>query len=149
MEAPYLYRGTTEGWPGNNVLQEQQITCTTTDPLVATLFAIECRNHGRAVILAARRELFGDLIGPPNHFALIESAVNLLISPLDFARRAIILEVDEILEVLREIGFDQISIRIKDKAARRETLISSYEAGHRLNEEQLQQFNSRVFEAES
>ena len=49
---PYLYRGTTAGWPGNSVLQAERITCTSTDPLVATLFAIECRNHGRAIIAA-------------------------------------------------------------------------------------------------
>ena len=62
---PYLYRGTTAGWPGNSVLQEEQITCTSTDPLVATLFAIECRNHGHAVILAVRTELFDKVLGPP------------------------------------------------------------------------------------
>ena len=84
---PYLYRGTTAGWPGNSVLQEEQITCTSTDPLVATLLPIECRNHGRAVILAAKRANFDGLLGPANHFSVIESAVNLHVPPLEFARR--------------------------------------------------------------
>src|SRR5437016_3765656 len=108
MEIRYLYRGTTEGWRGYPVLPGPAITCTTTDPLVATLFAIECRNHGHAVILAARADLFGGLIGPANHFDLIESAVNVLMSPLDFAQGAVTLEIDRVLDTLREIGFDQI-----------------------------------------
>ena len=149
MEDRYLYRGTTEGWPGRPVLPGPDITCTTTDPLVATLFAVECRNHGRAVVLAARRDLFKNLIGPENYFGMIESAVNLLMCPLDFSRKAVTLEVDKVLEVLREIGFDQLPIRLKDKAARREALVSSYGAGHRLSEEQLRQFELRVFEAGS
>ena len=85
---PYLYRGTTAGWPGNPVLQEEEITCTSTDPLVATLFAIECRNHGPAVILAARQDQFLGLIAPTNHFFVFESAVNLYIPPLQFASKA-------------------------------------------------------------
>jgi len=101
MEIRYLYRGTTEGWRGHPVLPGPEITCTTTDPLVAALFAIECRNHGHAVVMAARRDRFEGLIGPANHFDIIESAVNLLISPLDFAQGAVTLEVDQVWEVLR------------------------------------------------
>ncbi len=79
MEFRYLYRGTTEGWPGNEIMQERRITCTTTDPFVAALFGVECRNHGHAVILMVREDVFPDLVGPSNHFAMIESAVNLRI----------------------------------------------------------------------
>jgi hypothetical protein len=68
MSLAYLYRGTTEGWPGSLALQNERMTCTTTDPLVATFFAIECRNHGSALILAAPSRLFEGLFGPPNHF---------------------------------------------------------------------------------
>jgi hypothetical protein len=67
---PYLYRGTTTGWPGNPVLREQNITCTSTDPLVATLFAIECRNHGRAIVAVARQDKFVGLVAPENHFVV-------------------------------------------------------------------------------
>jgi hypothetical protein len=147
MEARYLYRGTTEGWPGNAVLQTRQITCTTTDPFVAALFAIECRNHGHAVVLAARRDLFKGLIAPRNHFDILEYAVNVRISPLEFARQAVvILDVDEVVEVLREIGFDQIPIRIGDKWTLRQALLSS-KSRQRLNMEQIRLFNLRAIEA--
>jgi hypothetical protein len=148
MEFRYLYRGTTEGWPGNEVLQDQRITCTTTDPLVAALFGVECRNHGHAVILVAREDRFLDVIGPANHFALLESAVNLMIPPVDFVRKVeVILEVDEVLKTLGEIGLGQIPIRLRDKWALREALIASYEAGQRLNEVQRRQFATRILGA--
>jgi len=145
----YLYRGTTEGWPGNKVLQEEQITCTTTDLLVAALFAIKGRNHGPAVILAAQGSLFAELVAPPNHFAVIESAVNLRIRPIQFAKQAeMVLNVDEVLEFLREIGFE-IPVRLRDHEALREALLYTYEAGQRLNSDQLDLFNSRAFGAKS
>jgi len=132
-------------WPGNEVLRDQRITCTTTDPLVACLFGVECRNHGHAVILMAREDLFLGAIGPSNHFVVIDAAINLMIPPEDFARKAErILEVDEVLRILAEIGFDQVPIRIRDKWALREALIGSYEARHRLSEEQLRQFETRI-----
>src|SRR4051794_8251089 len=66
----YLYRGTTRDWPGNECLRHEGVTCTTTDPLVATLFAIESRNHGPAVILAVRRGVFEEL-AESNYFSVI------------------------------------------------------------------------------
>lgn len=146
--AVYLYRGTTEGWPGNSVLQDEQITCTTTDPLVASLFAIECRNHGHAVILMARADAFVDRIGPSNHFEVMESAVNVLVPPQDFARKPDgVHEVDEVLTILAEMGFGPLPVRIRDKWALREALIGSYEAGQRLNHEQLLEFANRLLGA--
>jgi hypothetical protein len=101
-------------------LQVLRITCTSTDPLVATLFAVECRNHGRAIIAAAKRENFRGLVGPPNHFAVLESAVNLYVPPPEFAARVqIMLDVDRALAILSEIGFKDLPVRIRDKEALR------------------------------
>ena len=111
---PYLYRGTTVGWPGNTCLQEQQITCTTTDPLVATLFAIECRNHGRAVILAARRDLFEELIGSDELLfcdRMRRQLCDALRSNLP-AMAEVVLDVDRVIEILRELGFERSPVRI-------------------------------------
>jgi hypothetical protein len=147
---PYLYRGTTAGWPGNSVLQEERITCTSTDPLVATLFAIECRNHGHAVILAAtKRDDFLGYTAPPNYFFDYESSVNLYIPPLQFAAEAgIILEVDRALAILRELGFEELPVRISSKEMLRDALWQSYVAGQRLSVEQLDRFNSRMLGVE-
>lgn len=145
----YFYRGTTAGWPGNETLQGQRITCTTTDPLVAALFGVECRNHGPAVILMAREEQFLGLIGPSNHFAVLESAINLMITPLEFAGKIErVLDVEEVLKILGEMGFDGISIRLRDKEMLREALLATYEAGQRMNEEQLLEFVTRMLGAE-
>ncbi len=143
----YLYRGTTEGWPGNDCLREEGITCTTTDPLVATLFAVECRNHGPAIILAAPRAAFERLIGPENFFKDMECAINLRIPPVEFARRAVLrLDVDRALERLRTIGFDWLSVRIGGREALREAIKESHLAAQRLNPEQIRLFNQNMRE---
>ncbi len=148
MEVRYLYRGTTLGWPGNNVLQELRITCTTTDPLVATLFAVECRNHGRPAILVARRDLFADLIAEDNFFSVIECAVNVRISPLEFAALAeAVLDVEDALTILRELGLGEIPVRLSGTSALQAVLEESHLRGMRLDEEQLRMFNSLMFEA--
>lgn len=149
MEIRYLYRGTTEGWPGNEVLREERITCTTTDPLVAAIFGVECRNHGHAVILMARANDFPGLVGPPNIFEMIESSVNIMVPPEDFARRVErVLEVDEVLRILRDLGFGGVPVRIRDRSALQEALFASYQAGDRLNDEQLLDFVGRIRGAE-
>jgi filamentous hemagglutinin len=149
MSLGYLYRGTTEGWPGNPSLQEEQITCATTDPLVATLFAIHCRNYGQALVLVARKNLFDESIGPPNFFSVIESAVNLRLPPVEFARVAEIrLSVDRSVDILSELGFPNIPARLKDKSTLQQELAESHAAGVRLTKGQLQVFNLRIFETE-
>jgi hypothetical protein len=144
---PYLYRGTTAGWPGNPVLQEQEITCTSTDPLVATLFAIECRNHGQAVTLVVRRELFHKVPGPPNYFSITECAENLRISPAEFATKLeVALNVGRSIQILRELGFEDIPVRLSGRAALQQELDESHAAGLRLNDAQIALFNGRMFE---
>jgi hypothetical protein len=146
----YFYRGTTVGWAGSITLQEENITCTTTDPLVATLFAIECRNHGHAVILVARREPFRDLRGAPNYVSVGESAVNLRIVPTEFARMAELeLDVGRSIEILREIGFPDLPVRLAGYAALQYEIDESHAAGRRLNAEQIRLFNTRIFETTS
>lgn len=143
---PYLYRGTTAGWPGNSVLQEQRITCTSTDPFVATLFAIECRNRGRAVILVGRRGSFDEVLGPPNYFSVSESAVNVRVSPTEFASRAdLALTVDDSLRILGALGFEGIPVRLRGLAALQQELDESHAAGLRLNDEQIALYNGRMF----
>jgi hypothetical protein len=145
MADRYYYRGTTVGWPGDTMLQDQKTTCTTTDPLVATLFAIECRNYGRAVVLAARRDSFGSLIGPANYFDMIESAVNLLCPPLEFERQVdFFLDVD--IELLRELGFPDMPVRLSGKTILQQELEETHSLGMRLNKDQVTQFDARMQE---
>jgi hypothetical protein len=146
----YLYRGTTVGWAGSKMLQDENITCTTTDPLIATFFAIECRNHGRAVILAARRELFRELHDSQNYFSVIEAAVDLQIGPAEFARMAEIeLDVEKSIEILHELGIRDISVRLAGYDALQIEIRESHAAGLRLSVEQIRLFDTRMFESTS
>ena len=143
----YLFRGTTRGWPGNDILRSEGITCTTTDPLVATLFAIECRNHGRAVILAARLDSFSseERSGANNHFGVQESARNLRVQPSEFERRAsVTLEIDQALIYLRELGFSELPIRIQSKLHLMAVIEDTYRQRLRMSLEQIGLFNSRM-----
>ena len=132
------------------MLQEEQVTCTTIDPLVATLFAIECRDHGRAVILVARRELFAELHAAPNYFSVSEAAVNLQVVPVEFARMAeIALDVERSIEILREMGFQDIPVRLSGYSALQDEIDESHAAGLRLNAGQIRLFNARMLETGS
>lgn len=147
MEARYLYRGTTVGWPGNPTLRDRRISCATTDPLVATLFALECRDHGVAVILAARKTTMEDRVAPANYFDIIECAVNLQCSPIEFEKNAdFVLDVDDALEILRELGFTEMPVRLNGKSMLQQELEETHALGMRLNQVQIRRFDARMQE---
>jgi hypothetical protein len=150
METRYLYRGTRVGWPGNPTLRDRRTTCTTAHPLVATLFAIECRNHGAAAILAARRDSMEGRIAAANDFDIIECAVNVQCSPAEFEREAeFLLDVDAALEILRELGFADMTTRLNGKSMLHQELEETHALGMRLNEVQIRRFNARMQEVAS
>ena len=102
----YLYRGTTEGWPGNDASQRENRTCATSDPLVATLFAVECRNVGRAIIHVLRiaRE---QVLDSGNCFATEECERIVRLKPEEFASRAgSAIPVEKALAALASMGVE-------------------------------------------
>jgi len=144
---PFYYRGTTDGWPGNPTLQRQGMTCCTIDPFVATLFAILCRNHGRAVVLASRQSKHRALIGPTNHFDNIEASVNLLLSPIEFARKADVqLPVEFAMGYLRDIGITELPERISSNLELHEILHLTHNEGLRVSPLQLIHFQTLIME---
>jgi hypothetical protein len=145
--AHYLYRGTTRGWPGTSTTKLGEITPTSTDPLVAVLFAIEGRNKGRAVLLAVRRGAFSEMIDE-NYFSTIESAVNLAVSPADFANRADVrTEIDRAIHYLESIGFGSLPQRIQGNSGLHEVLAETHLLGIRLTPGQIRRFNALMLEA--
>ncbi len=143
----YYYRGTTRGWPGNPVLQALEITCVTTDPLVATLFALECRNHGQAAVLVAARGQY--LVAEENYFALEESAVNLRVLPLEFERTAdVVLDVDTALSILSSLGFSPLPIQVP-RSQLDHAIRISFAMGQRLTIRQIREFNHLMLESSS
>lgn len=141
----YLYRGTTVGWPGNLCLQDERITCCTTDPLVACLFAVECRAKGKAIIYVSSRDRYSNLIAADNHFSVIECAVNLNLVPSEFIDQSDYrLDVEEVLNILHRLGFEYLPVHIAGKVALRNWLQDSYNRGDRLSVEQLDSFNREM-----
>jgi hypothetical protein len=141
----YLYRGTTVGWPGNRSLQDAGVTCCTTDPLVACLFAVECRDQGRAALFATRRDRYTNLIVAENYFSITECAVNVQASPTGFITDADhMLSVDDALSILHSIGFPHLPERISGKGSLQTWLDETHIRGDRLNEEQIETFNHEM-----
>lgn len=138
---PLLYRGTSSGWPGNPVLSDLRITPTTTDPLVATLFAVECQRFGKGIVLGCRRSMVERLMGPSNVLSAIESEVVIDVAPLEFVERFAewIIGVDQARTALVEMGLD-VPAFIGDKRVLDDWLCRST----RLDAAAIAEFNRRV-----
>jgi hypothetical protein len=146
-ETVYLFRGTTDGWPGSSNAVHDSLTYTSIDPLVATLFAVECRNHGKAVVLALERGRFPEV--EPGEldqvFQVMECSVTLSVAPLDFAKNAVwTFDVDRCLEVLSQLGISDLPPRIKGKSHLHDTLAESHRLGQRLTREQIRRFTALI-----
>jgi hypothetical protein len=137
----FLYRGTTRGWPGNDASREENRTCATTDPLVATVFAVHCRNFGAAVVHVFDSRGY-QIVESTNCLADIEAEVLVESNPLDFAVAAVrTIEVDEAIEILDGMGF-KIPTRLPASAVQL-TRFLEVERDRRLQPEQIAEFNRR------
>ena len=76
--ATAFFRGTSEGFAGSPTLQKIGVTPASTDPVVATIFAIEAENYGRGVVhIASRIDLAGVEILKGNVLAHLEREVGI------------------------------------------------------------------------
>lgn len=138
---PMLYRGTSSGWPGNPVLQELRITPTTTNPLVAVLFGIECQRFGRGIVIACDRRDVEKLIGPSNVLSSLESEVVIDVPPTVFAERFgnWIIDVGVARQILTDMGIETPQL-IRDK----EQLQQELQRLGVMTPEQIAAFNERL-----
>jgi hypothetical protein len=91
------------------------MTYTTLDPLIATLFAVECRNHGQSIILATPRGRFAEL--DPSltdaYFRRLERSVTLDVLPLEFTEGATHeVDVEQAINFLKPLTSDWLPERI-------------------------------------
>ncbi len=136
----YLFRGTSEGYPGNPGLQRIGVTPASTDPVVSTLFATESENFGRGVLhIASPDDLKGIDIDAGNVLAGKEAEVAVGLPPLEFAKRAsTTISAAGARSILRELDI-KLPERIVDKdALGREITLSP-----RLNPAQTAEFLKR------
>lgn len=140
-----LYRGTSRGWPGSLSLQTLPMTCSSTDPLVATLFACLARSFGEGVVLIAGRGQFIEVEGRPNFFDCLECAVNLKIRPVDFAAKSrTIVPVDLSLDVLEGLGFAGLPRRFPDPTSLRIALHQTRTDSLRLDDDQILAYHTAI-----
>lgn len=126
-----------------------------TDPFVATLFAVECRNHGAAAVLVIARHKFPtaeveDHQNPIDAklnetFNSVECAVQLAASPAELEEQAdLVIDVDLAIKILGEMGFTGIPVRLASRDDLNDALFESRET--RLSTVQLRTFVARVRE---
>jgi hypothetical protein len=151
-EADYLYRGTTLGWAGTRMNQFIPRTSTSTDPLVATFFGLECLFHGHAIVQIIPRVQVQAFIRPPNRvdenecYSEIEREVALEMKPLELLEYVVhFIDVDDAREILLEIGLDQVPYQISAKAVLTEDLQTTHERNYRLDADQRREFNRLAF----
>jgi len=155
---PYYYRGTTRGWRGSSNSIEECITFVSTDPLVATLFAIECRNHGEAAVLLVARRAFqvvvsDDVSGRINPvdltFTVPECAVQLAVSAPELERQAsYIVKVDDAIRILEELGVKPLPIRMTGRSDLQDYIFGTHADGERLSINQIREFDRKIEEQE-
>jgi hypothetical protein len=138
---PFLYRGTTVRWPGNRCLQHERLTPTSRDPLVATLFGIECSRWGPAVLLLAdATELMGLMTGG-NMFAEIEQETVVMVSPLEFTEKYACCEIpiERARRALHDLGYE-LPVTISS----REALNDEIKIWRRLRTNEIARFDAMV-----
>src|ERR1700730_311767 len=103
-----LYRGTTPNWSGSKGLQRTGLTPTSTDPLVATLFALECLRYGPAIVQFCEVNSVVNLIAPGNVLADLEREVVVAVAPDIFTVQFVVstLTVQLSREILAELGYE-------------------------------------------
>ncbi|WP_157762538.1 putative T7SS-secreted protein [Nocardia yamanashiensis] len=101
---PPVFRGTTVGYEGSPGTQRVEVTPTSSDPGVATIFGTHSEQFGEAVVQIARPE---DILGVERYLGYIpaEAEVGLGIIPVEFAARASIeIPVSFARSILEEMG---------------------------------------------
>nr|WP_238691736.1 LysM domain-containing protein [Xanthomonas arboricola] len=138
-----LFRGTTQGFPGNPVLQQLGITPASTDPLVATVFALEGKAiGGDAVILTGGMRRFGaGDIEVGNIRSSLEREVQVNMRPSQFEALAPnSIPVDTARKVLSDMGVANLPPTITGSHQATQIL----ETTSRLTPAQIQEFLTRA-----
>ena len=98
-----VFRGTTRGYPGGG----SGVTFTSTDPGVATVFAVQKRGLGTPVIEIARKADLAHVPRLPStspSLARIEAEIIFDISPTEFSRLATQVPLDDAVRALNGMG---------------------------------------------
>jgi len=104
-EVNYLFRGTSEGFEGLATHQKLEITPTSSDPTIATIFAINSKTYGKGVLqVALPSELQGvEVTG--NVLQSLEKEVAIGLKPVEFAEKTTLtISADQARSILNNMG---------------------------------------------
>ncbi len=120
-----------------------KITPASTDPAVATTFAIECKNHGVGVVQVISEETLkakGIAIKGGNYLKSFEAEVGVSVAPLEFARSAnYTIPVSVSRQILKDMG-----IYISARFGNTTSMGKFIRATPKLNKAQIIEYISRV-----
>jgi hypothetical protein len=134
-----LFRGTSPGYPGNEVLQQFGITPASTDPAIATAFALKSQTtSGQGVVfIGSLRSFAHGSIDGGNTFASLEREVQVNMSPTAFeAQASTQVSADAARKILSEMGVAQLPSSIYSETQMTQILKSIKP----LTPEQIKQF---------
>lgn len=103
-----LFRGTSDGYPGNSGLQAAGVTPTSTNPAVSTVFGSSSSTYGNGVVhVALPGEIRAVDILPGNVLARSEAEVGVNMTPTQFANTASVkITVDQARGILQDMGIN-------------------------------------------
>ena len=106
-EVKYLFRGTSEGFEGSAAAQKLGYTPTSTDPAVATLFAIESKNYGKGVLKVALPKDLQGVEYTGNVLYSLEKEIALNLKPADFAAKSTLtITAEQASGILKNMGIN-------------------------------------------
>jgi hypothetical protein len=136
----YLFRGTSPSWAGSSGAQATAVSAST-DPYIATIFALEARAQGGqgALLFGSRSQIGTFDVG--NWMALQEREVGVLLSPSNFAANAPYnIPADVARGILRDMGLPELPYSVANPSMR-STLI---DAAPKMTPAQINEFLRRV-----
>lgn len=138
-EVKYLFRGTSEGFEGLSSLQRLGITPTSSDPVVATIFATNAENYGKGVLQVALPKNLRGVEFTSNVLSDMEKEIAVGIKPAEFTSKATLtITSGEARGILGEMG-----IKLPSKV-KLDELSNVLRETPRLNDAQIDEFYKRA-----
>lgn len=106
-EVKFLFRGTSEGFEGSNGNQKLQVTPTSSDPAVATIFAINAKNHGKGILQIALPENLQGVNYTGNVLQSMEIEIGVGLAPVEFSKKvSVTITAEQAQGILKDMGIE-------------------------------------------
>lgn len=138
-EVKYLFRGTSEGFEGLSSLQRLGLTPTSSDPVVATVFATNAENYGKGVLQVALPKNLQGVEFTSNVLSEMEREIAVGIKPAEFTSKVTLtITSTEARGILGDMG-----IKLPSKV-KLDELSNVLRETPRLNAAQIDEFYKRA-----